>query len=506
MGDIKRLYNAIPVKNYKSLGTVFETTSGLYVYDTGTGKVFSCNEVTYNLFKIIFSGGDTNEIYEKYSAQEINKSISEIIEMIQKENILQASYSEFDRETDFELEAIYNYSLQSLILEVTQKCNFRCKYCIYHSFNEYYRNYGLQDMNWETAKKAIDYVSRHSGEKELSIAFYGGEPLINYDVMKKTIEYSEMVMPKKTLIFAFTTNLSLMTLEKAKFFAKHNCYIMCSLDGPKIIHDAYRVDIKGDGTFNKVIEGLKNLLIAFGDRAKTHIKFNVVICPPYSRKKLDAIKEFFDKLDYLPAGIDIKYSYVESGSLRKEDIDYTYFPEGEDIIGDVPPIDIWLTEELPKQSSDQNVIFTLARDALARVHKRFLLDHPCEKMKRNGCCIPGGRRIYVDIKGNIALCERVGKSPSLGNINKGIDLEQVKRYYLEEYEKASVEQCKNCWAVNLCNMCYAACYRENGIDIEAKNELCTYQKDQLKGELIMYHQVLETNPELLEHIQDIEII
>ena len=99
-------------------------------------------------------------------------------------------------------------------------------------------------------------------------------------------------MPKKTLIFAFTTNLSLMTLEKAKFFAKHNCYIMCSLDGPKIIHDAYRVDIKGDGTFNKVIEGLKNLLIAFGDRAKTHIKFNVVICPPYSRKKLDAIKEF----------------------------------------------------------------------------------------------------------------------------------------------------------------------------------------------------------------------
>lgn len=59
--------------------------------------------------------------------------------MIQKENILQASYSEFDRETDFELEAIYNYSLQSLILEVTQKCNFRCKYCIYHSFNEYYK-------------------------------------------------------------------------------------------------------------------------------------------------------------------------------------------------------------------------------------------------------------------------------------------------------------------------------------------------------------------------------
>ena len=122
MGDIEKLYSAIPVKNYKSLGTVFETTNGLYVYDTGTGKVFSCNEATYDLFKVIFSDGDTSEIYRKYSVQEINESISEIIEMIQKENILQASYTEFDRETDSELEAIYNYSLQSLILEVTQ-CN-----------------------------------------------------------------------------------------------------------------------------------------------------------------------------------------------------------------------------------------------------------------------------------------------------------------------------------------------------------------------------------------------
>ena len=59
---------------------------------------------------------------------------------------------------------------------------------------------------------------------------------------------------------------------------------MCSLDGPKIIHDAYRVDIKGDGTFNKVIEGLKNLLIAFGDRAKTHINLMLSYAHPIREK------------------------------------------------------------------------------------------------------------------------------------------------------------------------------------------------------------------------------
>lgn len=70
-----------------------------------------------------------------------------------------------------------------------------------------------------------------------------------------------MIMPDKTLVFAFTTNLSLMTLERAKYFAEHNCYIMCSIDGPQIIHDAYRVDIKGNGTFNKAMDGLKTFLL-----------------------------------------------------------------------------------------------------------------------------------------------------------------------------------------------------------------------------------------------------
>ena len=505
--DLKeKLVDLIPAKNHKSIGTVFRTDESQYVYDTGTGKVFSCDNITYDLFEAIFLEKDIEDLCNTYSEECIKKEINNIIDEIQSENILQASYSEFARETDEELNAVYNYSLQSLILEVTQMCNYRCKYCVFHNYNEYYRDYSMRNMSWETAKTAIEYVSKHSGKKELSVSFYGGEPLINFEVMKKSIDYCEKLMPDKTLIFAFTTNLSLMDKEKADYFAKHNCYIMCSLDGPQYIHDAYRVGTRGEGTYNKTLLGLRTLLDAYGTKAVSNISFNVVVCPPYSRKKLNAIKDFFEELDWLPDGISIKYSYVESGSLREQDIDYTYFPKGEDIVNEIPPIDVWLTEELSKENTEKGILFSLARDALVRVHKRFLLDRPCEKIKRNGCCIPGGRRIYIDIDGNIALCERVGKCPFIGNVKTGINMEQVKKWYLEDYEKASIDQCKNCWAVNLCNMCYAACYREEGIDINVKNKLCQFQRDQLKGELIMYHQVLETHPELLKDMESIKVV
>ena len=505
----KYLEELIPSKYYERLGAVFRTKRNMYVYDTGTGKVFSCNEIEYRIFESIFNNFDLmKEKLKNYQEEDIIHAIDSIIEVIKTENILQATdYKEFARETDQELNAVLNYSLQSLILEVTQKCNFRCKYCIYHDYNSLYRDYTAKDMSWETAKKTIDYVKAHCGEKDLSIAFYGGEPLINYDLIHDVIGYCKQIMSDKSLIFSFTTNLSLMDKNKAAFFAKEGCYIMCSIDGPSIIHDAYRVDAEGNGTFELVMQGLKNLIEAYGNDAEEKNSFNVVICPPYIKDKFDAIKDFFSQIEWLPPKLTIKYSYVESGSLREEDIDYTYFSKDErkNQVSEIAPVAEWTMNKLIDKSDTDYLPYSFARDALVRVHKRFLSDRPYEKMKRNGCCIPGGRRIYVDVDGNIALCERVGKCPPIGNIDTGIDINKIKKYYLEDYEKKSLDKCKNCWAVNLCNICYAACYREDGIDISSKNELCYIQRKQIKGELILYYEVMEEAPDVLANFEEIEV-
>lgn len=123
----------------------------------------------------------------------------------------------------------------------------------------------------------------------------------------------------------------------------------------------------------------------------------------------------------------------------------------------------------------------------------------------NGCCVPAKRRLYVCTDGTYKVCERIGNAPSIGHVDTGIDLDAITKFYLEEYEHKSIPDCSQCWAINLCDVCYAQCYDENGLNVEIKQKLCP----QIRSRYIMwlqdYHELLETNPESIEEISKIEI-
>jgi uncharacterized protein len=238
--------------NFRRLGCVFETQKNMYFYDAGTGKVIECNENEFMVLKNLVES-DNSEICEIEKLEDLEEAVENICKIVKDENLLQAPiYKEFARETDQTIHHVTSEGFHQLILEVTQNCNFRCKYCVFNNYNESYRDFTPRNMDWDIAKKAIDYTKAHSGksEEEVSISFYGGEPLINYELIKRVVEYSKKIMPDKKLRFAFTTNLSLMTKDKAEFFAKEGFIILCSIDGPQEVHDTYRVDVKGNGTIN----------------------------------------------------------------------------------------------------------------------------------------------------------------------------------------------------------------------------------------------------------------
>ena len=365
-------------------------------------------------------------------------------------------------------------------------------------------------MDWDIAKKAIDYTKAHSGksEEEVSISFYGGEPLINYELIKRVVEYSKKIMPDKKLRFAFTTNLSLMTKDKAEFFAKEGFIILCSIDGPQEVHDTYRVDVKGNGTFSQALEGLKNLIEAYGNSAKDRILFNSVVTPPYSKKKFDAIKNFFENLEWLPPLLTKRFSYVEGDSLREEDIDYSCFEneyyEGKDVdkkLATIDPLTLWALENIIEDNDRDNISMDYDLDAFVRIQNRLILDKPYHLIKRNACCTPGGKRLFVRVDGSFHVCERVGNVPDIGNVDMGLDLEKMKRTYIEEYEKKSLSDCSDCWAVHLCAMCYSTCMGENGVDIDKKKRICEVHREILKGDLVKYYQLMESRPDKIDIIQ-----
>lgn len=499
------LLKKVPNQDFQRLGTTFKTRNKYYFYDTGTGKVLECSLPEYQVLKSLTEQKNYLEADVEYK-----KVINSIIEIVDTENILSAPiYTKFARETDETLEFVLNKNFHHIILEITQQCNFRCKYCIYHQNSTKHRGFTPKEMSWETAKSAIEYTKKRSeGIKEgITISFYGGEPLLRYDFIKRIVKYAKEIINDKKVTFAFTTNLSLMTKEKADFFAKENFTIMCSLDGPQDIHDAYRVDAGGQPTFQKALKGLKNLIDAYGELAKDKVMINTVLCPPYSNSKMNALKNFFEELDWLPEEVQKKYAYVERDTLMEKDIDFSLYPYSEkewDCIrkygdGYEPTVD-WSIDEMIHSDDKMGVADHFNLDELVRVHNRLLLQEPYDMIRRNACCTPGGRRLYVDVDGFFSACERVGQAPRIGDITKGVDINIVKDKYIKEYEDGLIDICAHCWAANICGLCYTTGYTEKGLDVSKRKLTCDAHKEMLKNDLIKYHEVVENAPDKIAAI------
>ncbi len=144
-----------------------------------------------------------------------------------------------------------------ITLQVTQNCNLHCSYCAY-SGNYENRSHKALNMDIETAKKGIDYLIEHSPDNEIvDIGFYGGEPLLTFNLIKECVAYAEKKAEGKNMMFNLTTNGTLIKPEMIDFFEKHNVSITISIDGPREIHDLNRKFAhSGTGSFDIMMKNL----------------------------------------------------------------------------------------------------------------------------------------------------------------------------------------------------------------------------------------------------------
>lgn len=273
----------------RHLGKLFRTESKGYFYDTGTGKVLELDNEAYQSLEKFFNDDD-------FLIKNNSTSLKELLEIATQETLFQAIHTEKLYDDNFceKVKECLENRLEQMILEVTGRCNLRCDYCTY---NEEYcenRNFNNFDMDFETAKIAIDYFAEHSGNNAI-LGFYGGEPLLRYDLIQKCIEYSKEKFVGKKISYSFTTNCVLITKQMADYFASiENLSIVCSIDGPKEIHDQHRKDINGVGSFEKSIKGFRVLLESFGEDKAHRISVNGVFTPPFTEEKLQMIYNFFN--------------------------------------------------------------------------------------------------------------------------------------------------------------------------------------------------------------------
>lgn len=434
---------------------LFKTPYRYYVYDVNTNAIISVSEETYeNLNKFLKNDNPNENLYNEeilyLQEQGYLKSIRpEIIEMPETDN----------------MEYYLRYRLERILLQITHHCNFRCRYCHYtYGDDKLFHSHKPKSMRWETAKGAIDFLADRSRDaKYINIGFYGGEPLLEYNLIKKCIEYGNKVFEGKILSYSMTTNGSLLTVEHAKYLLENNVSIMVSLDGPKEIHDKNRKLAKdGSGTFDLVHDNLRKIKKEL-PYYYPNISINSVVDPSLD---CSLINNFFEKdlFEQLPINTSPLDPTLGKGLYLSEN--YIKDAKKSILLAMLSKVGVIDEEDLPLMAFNNKKNLESFEEKLTRFSEIPRI------MGHSGPCKPGIFRLFVSIDGELYPCERLKDSSEvmkIGSLKEGLDIKKVKYLYNVGYVNA--ERCKNCWNIRHCNIC--ASKINDGQCLS--EELCAYE-------------------------------
>ena len=491
----------------KPLARMLRTSSGYYVYDTGTNKILECRKEVYDLIQELFVK-DVNkaaaDFISRWGENEFLAAADEIVEAMDTEKILVVKKATKSGLSDHfkDFKKMLTSSVKAINLEVTQDCTLRCAYCIYQDHFKEKRNYSQKVMGLDVGKKAIELLKAHSSALDtVSIGFYGGEPLMRFPFIKDCVEYAKKLFTGEKIGFNITTNATLITDEVAEYLIKEGFFVMVSLDGPKAFHDKFRKDAKGHGSFDKTLNGLRLLSEKYRETKKGTIALNLVYTPPFSEHKLDTTNNYFKELKWLPKEVPILTHYPVNNSIPAA------FAAEADLKEDKYLFDWAVDKYKVDPDKSDSMVKGQIEERFAKFMQRPVLTEPVDSYFLNGCCIPGLRKNYITTNGDIQLCEKMpGNCPAVGNVNTGFDFETIKNIYIDEYVEKSIDTCSRCWGLRLCDVCYVYAFNERGeLDMKKKSGHCQTVLNNVEKCLLYFVTLMEENPGKLDYLYQFDI-
>lgn len=226
------------------------------VMDICSGAIHTVDDVTYDLIEM-YENTSKDDIIKALSAKYSDVPAEEIAEIYDEVTELKDAGQLFKEDTfepmAGELKARTSGVVKALCLHIAHTCNLNCSYC-FASQGKY--NGERAVMSFEVGKRALDFLVENSGTRHnLEVDFFGGEPLMNFDVVKQLVAYARSIEKEKNKNFRFTltTNGMLVDDDVIEFANKECSNVVLSLDGRKEVHDRFRVDYAGNGSWEKIV-------------------------------------------------------------------------------------------------------------------------------------------------------------------------------------------------------------------------------------------------------------
>ena len=353
--------------------------------------------------------------------------------------------------------------VKALCLHVAHSCNLNCAYC-FASQGRYQGERAL--MSFETGKRALDFLIESSGSRvNLEVDFFGGEPLMNWEVVKQLVAYgrSREAEARKRFRFTLTTNGVLLDDEVIDFCNREMHNVVLSLDGRKEVHDRFRKNLAGEGSYERIVPRFRRLVEKRGGKG-------YYVRGTYTRHNLDFTNDLFHMADlgFTELSMEPVVAAPEDPcALREEDLPVLF-----------EQYEILAKEMLKREKEGRPLTF---------YHYMIDLAHgPCIYKRISGCG-SGTEYLAVTPWGELFPCHQFVGDPkySMGNVWDGVTNEALR----EKFRACNVyarPQCTDCWARLYCSGgCAANAYHSEG-DITGVYELgCRLFRKRMECALMM---------------------
>ncbi len=416
------------------------------VIDVCSGAIHVVDEVAYDIISLFESNSKDDilsKIAEKYADRE-DISADDISECYNQVCLLKEQGKLFAPDTFASMAGKLKEKtagvVKALCLHVAHTCNLNCAYC-FASQGKYHGDRAI--MSFEVGKQAFDYLIKNSGtRRNLEVDFFGGEPLMNFDVVKQLVAYARQIEKEhnKNFRFTLTTNGLLIDDDVIDFANKEMSNVVLSLDGRKEIHDRYRVDYSGNGSWDRIVPKFQQLVDAREGK-------NYYMRGTFTHRNPDFLNDIKQMLDLGFNELSMEPVVCAPGDpaeLTEEDL----------------PIVLDQYEKLAELMLERN------KQGKPFTFYHYMIDltgGPCIYKRISGCG-SGTEYMAVTPWGDLYPCHQfVGDEKfRLGDVWTGVTNTEIQ----SEFAACNVyahEECKDCWARLYCSGgCAANAYHSTG--------------------------------------------
>lgn len=439
---------------------LFQENGYYIVIDVNSGAIHELDEETYRILSHFDERGNFVMSEELKDIDDLEEILEEIEELKREGELFS---EDIFKPMAMELKERQSV-LKAMCLHVAHSCNMDCEYC-FAGKGEYHGDAGL--MSYETGKKAIDYLVENSpGRKNLEVDFFGGEPLLNWQVIKKLVDYGRSLEKStgKNFRFTLTTNGLLIDDDVIDFCNREMSNVVLSLDGSRDTNDRMRKTKQGKGTYDLIVD-------KFIDFAKRRGQKDYYIRGTFTGKNLHFAEDIIHMAN-------LGFKELSMGPVvAPEHVSYALKDGDKDIL--LAEYEKLALEMIKRRKSGNPFNFY-----------HFNVDFeggPCIAKRVSGCGV-GTEYIAVTPEGDIYPCHQfVGdKDFLMGNLIDGIKNPNVRKLFAE-CNVYSHEECENCFARLYCSGgCSANAYHSKG-SVKAVYDLgCELHKKRIQCAIMLH--------------------